>query len=151
MLERLDVDLRYVSPVYPPDVVANGVKQNMWGERWMMANTPWGMNWEHVNGALADAASLDEIEAFPWPSCDDVDYSSLARQCDNGAGHAIVYGNADVFERPALVRGWENFLCDVPLNPDWVDSITKKFWTSTWKTSPGAWRRRGDGSTSSGR
>ena len=78
VLERLDVDLRYVSPVYPPDVVCNGVKQNMWGERWMMANTPWGMNWEHVNGVLADVSSLGEIEAFAWPSCDDVDYSSLA-------------------------------------------------------------------------
>jgi uroporphyrinogen decarboxylase len=125
--QRLDVDVRYISPVYPPDVVANGVKQNMWGERWMMANTPWGMNWEHVEGALAKVTSLAEIEAFPWPSCDNVDYSGLARQCDRYAGYAIAYGNADIFERPALVRGWENFLCDASLNPDWVDFITKKF------------------------
>ena len=75
LLERLDVDVRYVSPVYPPDVVSNGVKQNMWGERWMMANTPWGRDWEHIAGALANVSSLEEIEAFPWPSCDDVDYS----------------------------------------------------------------------------
>jgi len=127
VLERFDVDLRYVSPIYPPDVIANGVKQNMWGERWMMANTPWGMNWEHVNGVLADVSSLDEIESFPWPSCDDVDYSTLAQQCDRYDGYAIAYGNADVFERPALVRGWENLLCDTALNPDWVDCITKKF------------------------
>ncbi|MGA2257387.1 MAG: uroporphyrinogen decarboxylase family protein [Thermoguttaceae bacterium] len=127
MLERFDVDLRYVSPVYPPDVISNGVKQNMWGERWMMANTPWGMNWEHVNGVLADVSSLDEIEAFSWPSCDDVDYSSLAQQCDRYDGYAIAYGNADIFERPALVRGWENFLCDTALNPDWANWITKTF------------------------
>ena len=99
MLERFDVDVRYVSPVYPPDVISNGVKQNMWGERWMMANTPWGKNWEHVNGVLADVSSLGEIEAFSWPSCDDVDYSSLAQQCDRYDGYAIAYGNADIFER----------------------------------------------------
>jgi uroporphyrinogen decarboxylase len=125
--ERLDVDVRYISPVYPPDVVADGVKQNMWGERWMMANTPWGMNWEHVEGALGKVTTLAEIEAFPWPTCDQVDYSQLARQCDQYEGYAVAFGNADVFERPALVRGWENFLCDATLNPDWVDFITKKF------------------------
>jgi uroporphyrinogen decarboxylase len=125
--ERLEVDVRYISPIYPPDTIADGVKQNMWGERWMMANTPWGPNWEHVNGALAGASSLDELEAFPWPSCDDVDYSGLAEQCDQYDGYAIACGNADIFERPALVRGWENFLCDTSLNPDWVDFLTKKF------------------------
>jgi uroporphyrinogen decarboxylase len=127
LLEQFDVDVRYISPVYPPDAVSNGVKQNMWGERWMMANTPWGRDWEHVAGALANVSSLDEIAAFPWPSCDDVDYSGLAEQCDKYAGYAIAYGNADIFERPALVRGWENFLCDTSLNPDWVDFILKKF------------------------
>jgi uroporphyrinogen decarboxylase len=127
LLERLEVDVRYISPLYPPDVVTNGVKQNMWGERWMMANTPWGRDWEHIAGALADAASLAEIEAFPWPSCDDVDYSGLAEQCDKYDGYAIAYGNADIFERPALVRRWEDFLCDTALNPDWVDFMLKKF------------------------
>jgi uroporphyrinogen decarboxylase len=127
VLEQFDIDVRYVSPVYPPDVISNGVKQNMWGERWMMANTPWGMNWEHVNGVLADVSSLEEIEAFSWPSCDDVDYSSLAQQCDRYGGYAIAYGNADIFERPGLVRGWENFLCDTALHPEWVDWITRRF------------------------
>ena len=77
--------------------------------------------------ALANVSSLDEIAAFAWPSCDQVDYSGLAEQCDKYQGYAIAYGNADIFERPALVRGWENFLCDTSLNPDWVDFILKKF------------------------
>jgi uroporphyrinogen decarboxylase len=127
VLDRMHIDLRYISAVYPPDVIQDGVKQNMWGERWMKANTPWGIDWEHVNGALADAASLDEIKAFPWPSCDDVDYSTIAEQCEKYDGYAIVCGNADIFERPALVRGLENFLCDSATNPDWVDYITKVF------------------------
>jgi uroporphyrinogen decarboxylase len=127
VLERLDVDVRYVSPIYLPDVITDGVKQNFWGERWMMANTPWGRDWEHIAGALANVTSLEEIEAFPWPSCDDVDYSKIGELCDKYDGYAIAYGNADIFERPALVRGWENFLCDTSLNTDWVDFILKKF------------------------
>jgi uroporphyrinogen decarboxylase len=127
VLDRLNVDLRYISAIYPPDVEKGGVRQNMWGERWMLANTPWGMNWEHVNGALANAKSLDEIKAFPWPSSDQVDYSTLAEQCDRYEGHAIICGNADIFERPAIVRGLENFLCDTAMNPEWVEYMTKVF------------------------
>jgi uroporphyrinogen decarboxylase len=92
-----------------------------------MANTPWGTDWEHINGALEKAASLEEIQAFPWPSCDQVDYSTLAEQCDRYDGYAIVCGNADIFERPALTRGLENFLCDTAMNPDWVDFVLKVF------------------------
>ncbi len=125
--ELLNVDVRYVSPTYPPDMEKDGIRQNMWGERWAKANTPWGEDWEHIDGVLSDISSLDEIEAFPWPTCDDVDYSGLAAQCDRYEGYAIAYGNADIFERPALVRGLENMLCDTVLNPSWVEYLTKVF------------------------
>lgn len=125
--DRLNVDVRYVSPTYPPDVEENGIRQNMWGERWSKANTPWGEDWEHIDGALSGISSLEEIKAFPWPSCDDVDYSTLATQCERHEGYAIAYGNADIFERPALVRGLENMLCDTALNPAWVEYLTKLF------------------------
>ena len=125
--ELLGVDVRYVSPVYPPDVERDGIRQNMWGERWARANTPWGENWEHIDGALAEASSLTEIEAFPWPTCDQVDYSGLGEQCDRYQGYAIAYGNADIFERPALVRGLENMLCDTAVNPEWVEYLTRVF------------------------
>lgn len=125
--ELLNIDIRYISPVYPPDVEEDGIRQNMWGERWARANTPWGESWEHIDGALAGVSRLAEIEAFPWPTCDDVDYSGLAEQCDRYDGYAIVFGNADIFERPALVRGLENMLCDTVLNPSWVEYLTKVF------------------------
>lgn len=124
---RLDIDLRYITPIYPPDTLTNGVRQNMWGERWARANTPWGQDWEHIDGALAEASSLEELAAFPWPTCDDLDYSPLAEQCDRYEGYALAYGNADIFERPALVRGLENMLCDTALHPDWAEFLTKTF------------------------
>lgn len=125
--ERLNIDVRYLSPVYPADVEKDGIRQNMWGERWARANTPWGESWEHTDGALAGATSLAEMQAFPWPSCDDADYSGLAVQCGRYDGYAIAYGNADIFERPALVRGLETMLCDTVLNPEWVQYLTKVF------------------------
>lgn len=125
--EVCNIDVRHISAVYPEDRIINGIRQNMWGERMAKANTPWGQEWNHIDGALAGATSLEELKEFPWPTCDDVDYSTLARQCDRCEGYAIAFGNADIFERPALVRGIENMLCDTIQNPEWVEYLRKVF------------------------
>ncbi len=125
--EALGVDIRYLYPVYPADTYTNGIRQNMWGERWAKTSTVYGLEWEHTKGALYDAQSLAELEAFPWPTCDQVDYSHLAEEVKRYEGYAIFCGNADFFERPALVRGLENTLVDIMVNQEWVDFLQEKF------------------------
>ncbi len=125
--QALEVDVRYISPEYPADTVTNGVKQNMWGERWEKTATVYGVEWEHVRGVLWDAQSLKDLEAFPWPTCDQVDYSSVAAQVRQAEGKAIFYGNADFFERPGLVRGLENILVDAMVNQEMVDYLQERF------------------------
>ena len=88
----LEVDIRYVEPVYPADVILAGVRQNMWGERWRKAETALGRDWQHVAGALAGANTFKELEHFPWPNCDQVDYSGLRAQCNAAEGCAVFYG-----------------------------------------------------------
>ncbi len=125
--ERLGIDVRYVSPVYPSDSLTNGVKQNMWGERWEKTSTVFGFEWEHTRGALYDAQGIEDVKAFPWPSCDQVDYSHVAEQAKRDEGCAVFYGNADFFERPGLVRGLENILVDSLINQDLVDYMQERF------------------------
>ena len=125
--DYLDVDVRYVSPIYPADTMENGIRQNMWGERWAQTETCFGVDWEHTKGVLFDAQSLDDVKKIPWPDCDDVDYSLLKAKVGEYAGKAIFYGNADFFERPALVRGFENFLVDVMINTDIVEYMQEKY------------------------
>ncbi|MGA2762368.1 MAG: uroporphyrinogen decarboxylase family protein [Spirochaetia bacterium] len=127
--EALEVDIRYVSPVFPADTYSNGIRQNMWGGRWTKTSTVFGMEWQHTKGALYDAQDLSDFEAFPWPTCDQVDYSHLAEDVRRNEGYAIFYGNADFFERPALVRGLENTLVDVMINREWIDYLQDKFIT----------------------
>jgi uroporphyrinogen decarboxylase len=127
IMDFLDTDVRYVSPVYPAETVENGVRQNMWGERWKQTETCFGLDWEHTKGALYDAASLDDVKRLAWPSCDDADYSGLGKKVDSYAGKAIFYGNADFFERPSLVRGFENFLVDAMINTDIVEYMQEKY------------------------
>jgi uroporphyrinogen decarboxylase len=125
--DALSVDVRYISPEYPPDTRTGGVRQNMWGERWEKVSTVFGLEWEHTKGALHDAGTLEDARLFPWPSCDQVDYSRLAEQVKRCEGHAIFYGNADFFERPGLVRGLENILMDVLVNPELVEYLQERF------------------------
>ena len=56
------------------------------------------------------AESLSDLEAFAWPTPDGRDYSDLKRQAQEHEEFALVYGFADVWQRPALVRGWEGML-----------------------------------------
>lgn len=125
--KALAVDIRYISPIYPPDTISNGVKQNMWGERWEKTSTVYGLEWEHTRGVLFEAQTLADLEAFPWPTCDQVDYSRVREDVRRYDGYAIFYGNADFFERPGLVRGLENILVDVMINQDMVDYLQERF------------------------
>ncbi len=128
VLDELGVDIRHLEiPALPEQKLTGGVCQNFWGERYVYQETGWGPMREDVKGALSDATSLADLESFAWPSVDDFDYSSLAQQCRRHDRHALLYGFADVWQRPGLVRGWEGMFMDMALRPDWVHFLGRKF------------------------
>lgn len=128
MLERLGVDIRRIQAVEPePRPIGGGVLQNMWGERFVYRATPWGPLREDLPGALAGARSFQEIRDFPWPSPDVLDHSGLQGLCRRYDGYAILYGFADVWQRPALVRGWAPFFEDMVERPEWAHALCRRF------------------------
>jgi uroporphyrinogen decarboxylase len=128
LLRDLGVDIRHVNAVTPLDrEVGEGIVQNFWGERFVFRKTAWGPMREDVKGALASAQSLAELEAFPWPTPDDFDYSHLREQCRDHESYALLYGFADIWQRPALVRGWESMFLDMVERPDWVRFLCRTF------------------------
>jgi len=128
LLDELGVDVRHLKvPDLPEQAVGGGVYQSFWGERYVYRDTPWGPMREDVRGALAGATTLAELESFEWPSPDRFDYGSLAPQCRRWERHALLYGFADVWQRPALVRGWEGFFVDMVERPAWVHFLCRKF------------------------
>lgn len=128
LLDDLGVDIRHLEAPAPPETaVTDGLFQNFWGERYVYKPTPWGPMREDTKGALSDAVSLTDLETFPWPSPDCLDRSQLKAQCRQYEKHALLYGFADVWQRPALVRGWEGMFFDMAERPEWVHYLCRKF------------------------
>lgn len=128
LLRQLKIDVRHLDAEGPRERSAGrGIFENFWGERYIYQPTPWGPMREDLPGALAQAKDLSELEAFAWPTPDARDYSRLAGQARQHEEHALVYGFADVWQRPALVRGWEGMFMDMAERPDWVHFLCRKF------------------------
>jgi uroporphyrinogen decarboxylase len=128
LLDQLGIDVRLLEAPGPPECdLGHGLFQNLWGERFVYQPTPWGPMRHDVKGALASARSLTELEAFPWPSPDCLDRSQLRAQCQRYEKYALLYGFADVWQRPALVRGWEEFFLDLVERPAWAHFLCRKF------------------------
>lgn len=128
LLSGLGVDIRRIKAGEPEPVEeAGGVLRNLWGERYILRDTPWGPMREDLPGALARAQSRAELERFPWPTPDQFDYGHIAAQCARYPDHALLYGFADVWQRPALVRGWEQFFLDMVERPEWAHLLCRTF------------------------
>ena len=90
LLDELAVDVRHLDAPGPPEQpLGEGQFQNFWGERYVYRPTAWGPMREDVKGALAEAQTWAELEAFAWPSPDCLDRSGLAAQCRRGDAHAL--------------------------------------------------------------
>jgi uroporphyrinogen decarboxylase len=128
LLDELGIDVRHLEAIGPPDrEVGAGLFQNAWGERYIYRQTPWGPMREDTRGALAGAQGIADLQAFHWPTPDQIDYTPLATQCRRWDDHALLYGFADVWQRPALVRGWEGMFMDMADRPEWAHFLSRKF------------------------
>jgi len=128
LLTELGVDVRRINAVEPEPIrLGNGVYRNMWGEQFVYQQTAWGPMREDLPGALAGASSLEEILSFPWPSCDMLRYDHIPALVRRYERYAVLYGFADVWQRPALVRGWGPFLEDMVERPDWAHALCQRF------------------------
>ncbi|MFB3892459.1 MAG: uroporphyrinogen decarboxylase family protein [Phycisphaerae bacterium] len=145
VLKRVGADLRYFNgPALqgPPggarDLPA-GVTMDHWGvlreSRTVTGRrrdgTAWTWTYKHLlKSPLAGATSVAEIDRHNWPTADLWDYSGVAAACRaiKDAGFCVVAG-ADRLDRtaqlkPAMyIRGTENFMADLALEPDIAEAI----------------------------
>lgn len=119
ILDRLRTDLRKVTPEFVgPERkrFSGGSVEDIWGVvRSPMANE-YGEYNEPTYLPFAEVTTLEQVEAYPWPSPDWYDYSTLKDQCGQRDGFAVCtggFGVMDLINGIAFGRGVERVILDI--------------------------------------
>ena len=86
---------------------------------------------EQVYFPMARAQTIEDLQAFPWPSPDDYDYSGLVSQAESWPDRAIGSGYTALFYWHNRLRGLEQSLMDPLERPDFthylIDRLSEFF------------------------
>jgi len=112
-VDFLGVDPRYVGPKLHEDIPGRSIDK--WGIHRMWIEHDSGGYWDYCDFPL-ESATLEEIEAWPFPSPDDFDYDALAKACSAETDRFIMIGHpgfADTINTTSMLRGMETVLMDL--------------------------------------
>jgi len=122
--QTLGVDLRSVWPDYVGPRLPT-FDDGSWVDWWGIRKRMVGPFEEIIEPPLADAQTIADVEAHPWPDPDWFDYDGLRPTCEALSEYALVPGpNATCVLRLAMfLRGMERFMMDLAMNPDLARAI----------------------------
>ncbi|HCA47922.1 MAG TPA: hypothetical protein DEP45_11405 [Armatimonadetes bacterium] len=136
ILEALGIDLRHVGAPYRaecrpgPRLPGKADRYDVWGIGYTNTQYQGGTYPEATELPFAEIDSLDEVEAYPWPSADDYDYSGLRERAEALGEYAVLFGGAgipDIVNGVSRGRGMERVLVDIMTNdPVGVAIIDKR-------------------------
>ena len=109
------VGAHYIGPAPPRH--ARGVVENEWGMRSAPVQYGSGTYLEQVHYPLAGVKTVDDLDDYPWPSSDWWDYSTIRAQCEAGRDRMIQGGYFAPFYFFNKLRGLEQSLLDLALEP----------------------------------
>jgi uroporphyrinogen decarboxylase len=78
---------------------------------------------EQVVFPLAEAKTVEDVEAYPWPDPDWYDYSRLPHLIERCEGRAVNVGYSAVFTFHNYLRGLEQSMMDPLMNPELTEAI----------------------------
>jgi len=122
--ESLGIDFRSVGPPYRGKIKGShdGITYDMWGAGYRRVEHGQGGAYEEaVELPLARLKTMDEVEAYPWPSAGDHDYSGIAEQCERIEDFAVCMGGAgtpDIVNGVSRGRGMQQVLMDIGLRDE---------------------------------
>ncbi len=82
---------------------------------------------------LAQAETISDLEAFPWPSTDQWDYSQIPQKLSVYPDKALWCRSRGCFQTAMFMRGTEHFLEDLILDEDFADALLGKIFEFTTK------------------
>jgi uroporphyrinogen decarboxylase len=124
--DKLDIDgIIGITPPYvgPALRVEENYHENEWGMGYRKQAYGTGSYDEQVRCPLAEAETVDDLEAYRWPSPDWYDYSALPGIAAKYPDRAIECGYTAIFYYHNLLRGLELSLMDPLLRPEFTQSL----------------------------
>ncbi len=121
------VDPLYCGPVPQLRNIGYGVRENFWGWRQKVVQTATGPEDCFVDFVLAGADSIDDLERHTWPEPDWFDFSDFGERLEAWDDFAVMASGASVFQHPTFLRGFENLLADMAIQPDMAHWFIDKF------------------------
>ena len=120
--DAFEVDFRAVGAkeLKPPSTPEPGSgidRRDIWGTGYKdVPNNSGGVYSEACDLVLARLKTMDEVNAHPWPSPDDYDYSVIPEQIKKIGNYAVCLGSAgipDIINGVGRGRGMEQVLIDI--------------------------------------
>jgi uroporphyrinogen decarboxylase len=121
------IDPAWKGPFPKEKNIGDGITQNHFGWRMKRVKTDLGFEEFHCDHIFANAQTPDDIEKFDWPKADWFDFSKMPEQIKQYDGLALMVLSASVFQHPTMVRGLDNFLCDMLINPPLAHTLMDKY------------------------
>ena len=119
--------LPYIGPAAKNRTSPDGLVTDIWGVvRAPVRYTENGIYNEICHYPLAGARDTADLDAYEWPNPDWYDYSALPdmlRDINPDRKYAIMLGNGNIFETTWYMRGFEQTLLDLVLEPDFIENI----------------------------
>jgi len=85
-----------------------------------------GVYEETIFSPLAEASSVADIEAFPWPDPEEWDVEGLRAQCEAWPDYPILGGSYEPFYLYCRLRGMELALEDLLLRPEFAGALLER-------------------------
>lgn len=100
---------------------------DIWGRRTRKVPHATGAYDEVVNHPLADFTTVEQVNAYTWPSADDHDYEAFERQAKNAPPDLPVFcGSYEPFLLYCQLRGMEQAMMDLVLEEQIAEAIFTK-------------------------
>lgn len=134
LFEMLDIDFRWVEPMYIGGKTIKNVdyQKDIWGIEWKYTrfNDHAGY-WNEIEHPLANVYDISQLDEYPWPCVDDWDFSKVEEFCDKYSEYAIMtapgIASPGIFQTPIQqLLGVERALTEPYVNPDFFQALVDK-------------------------
>ncbi len=133
LLEFLDIDFRWVEPLYVgPDLTENSKikKKDIWGIEYKLINKVNMSYWDIVKSPLDGITDIAVLDDYPWPKLNYFDFKSLHAQLKKYKDYAIItapgYASPGLFRIIQRLVGDENFLNVMMYHPKFFTALVEK-------------------------